>query len=260
MTTTTTTNYGWTIPNDSELVKDGAAAIRTLGNAADASLKTVSDAAIAKTLIDAKGDLIAGSAADTPSKISVGADGQVLTADSTQSTGVKWATASSGGMTLLSTTSLTGASSVTISSISGSYTNLKFSIEGVYEGASDFITLTFNGNATGYSYVGSYISGSNTPAQVSAFNNTQLRIGRVGTSGTSYAAFYGSYEIPRYTSSGNKFISGSNISNVDGSTTSLNQYLSSGVWGNTSAITSMTFSNANSVNFSAGTVYLYGVK
>lgn len=44
MSTTTTTNYGWTIPNNDELVKDGAAAIRTLGNAADASLKTVSDA------------------------------------------------------------------------------------------------------------------------------------------------------------------------------------------------------------------------
>lgn len=43
MSTTTTSNYGWTIPNNDELVKDGAAAIRTLGNAADTSLKTVSD-------------------------------------------------------------------------------------------------------------------------------------------------------------------------------------------------------------------------
>ena len=35
MSTSTTTNYGWTIPNDDELVKNGAAAIRTLGQAID---------------------------------------------------------------------------------------------------------------------------------------------------------------------------------------------------------------------------------
>lgn len=39
----TTTNYGWTTPDDTALVKDGAAAIRSLGSAIDTSLKTVSD-------------------------------------------------------------------------------------------------------------------------------------------------------------------------------------------------------------------------
>jgi hypothetical protein len=34
----TTTNNGWTIPADTDLVKDGAAAIRTLGNAIDTTL------------------------------------------------------------------------------------------------------------------------------------------------------------------------------------------------------------------------------
>ena len=36
----TTTNYGWTTPDDSSLVKDGAAAIRTLGSSIDTSLNT----------------------------------------------------------------------------------------------------------------------------------------------------------------------------------------------------------------------------
>jgi len=36
--TTTTTNFGWTIPSDTDLVKDGAAAIRTLGQAVDTSM------------------------------------------------------------------------------------------------------------------------------------------------------------------------------------------------------------------------------
>lgn len=36
--TTTTTNFGWTIPSDTDLVKDGASAIRTLGQGIDTSM------------------------------------------------------------------------------------------------------------------------------------------------------------------------------------------------------------------------------
>lgn len=48
------------------------------------------------TIFDAKGDLPVGTAADAAAKLVVGSNGQVLTADSTQATGVKWATPSSG--------------------------------------------------------------------------------------------------------------------------------------------------------------------
>jgi microcystin-dependent protein len=48
--------------------------------------------AITKSIIDAKGDLIAGTAADTPARLAVGSDGQYLIADSAQTAGIKWAT------------------------------------------------------------------------------------------------------------------------------------------------------------------------
>jgi hypothetical protein len=110
----TTSNFGWTTPADTDLVKDGAAAIRTLGNGIDTSLvdlkggttgqvlskasntdldfSWVSDATgIPATIFDAKGDLIAATAADTASRLAVGTNGHVLTADSATSTGLKWA-------------------------------------------------------------------------------------------------------------------------------------------------------------------------
>jgi hypothetical protein len=75
------------------------------------------------TAIDAKGDLVVGTGADAFSRLAVGANNTVLTADSSTATGLKWATPSSGGMTLISTTTMSGAS-VTLSSIPQDYVSL----------------------------------------------------------------------------------------------------------------------------------------
>lgn len=73
------------------------AAVFTATNV-ETALKELYDAigagGISPTLMDAKGDLIVASANDTPDNLAVGTDGQVLTADSAQAVGVKWATPS----------------------------------------------------------------------------------------------------------------------------------------------------------------------
>jgi hypothetical protein len=78
--------YGWAEPDNTDLVKNGALAIRTLGNAIDTTMGTM----VAKTIIDAKGDLIAGSAADTALRLAVGSNGETLVADSSTSTGLRY--------------------------------------------------------------------------------------------------------------------------------------------------------------------------
>jgi hypothetical protein len=89
----TTTNYSWTTPDDTDLVKDGAAAIRTLGTAIDTTVFTNAGAAVAKSTVDAKGDLIVGTADNTIARLQVGANGTTLIADSGEATGLKWAAA-----------------------------------------------------------------------------------------------------------------------------------------------------------------------
>jgi len=87
--------YNWPEPDNTDLVKNGALAIRTMGNAIDTTMATM----IPKSIVDAKGDLVAATANDTPARLAVGTNGQVLTADSTAATGLAWADAASGDIT-----------------------------------------------------------------------------------------------------------------------------------------------------------------
>lgn len=84
----------------------------------------LADGAIAKSIVDAKGDLIAATAADTVSRLAVGTNGHVLTADSTAATGIKWAAASTSGLTYVGGVSFSGSSSVNVNDVfSATYAN-----------------------------------------------------------------------------------------------------------------------------------------
>ena len=55
---------------------------------------------IQPTIFDAKGDLLTATANDTPARLAVGTNNQILVADSAEATGLKWATPASGGKVL----------------------------------------------------------------------------------------------------------------------------------------------------------------
>ena len=76
--------------------------------------------AIANTIVDAKGDILVGTAADTPGRLAVGTNGQVLTAASTTGTGLTWATPSSGAVKQVVTGATTSSQNIT----STSYTDV----------------------------------------------------------------------------------------------------------------------------------------
>ena len=112
---TVTPNFNWPVPTSTDLVKDGATAIEALGDSIDASLVDLKGGttgqvlakatntdmdftwvaqddsnAIQNSIVDAKGDLIAASANDTPARLAVGANGETLVADSSTSTGLRY--------------------------------------------------------------------------------------------------------------------------------------------------------------------------
>jgi len=209
---------------------------------------------IQPTIFDAKADILTATAADTPARLAVGANNTVLTADSSTATGLKWSAPSSGGMTLLSTTSLNGVSTVTISSISGDYTDLQVIIEGLtVASGSTVLRMQMNGASSPYSQY-QFINATSTLSGVTNEPSDPV-IMNVWSSASK--AMASKIEIPRYTSSANKIAytraQASDGSNFTQRYTSLN-------YNSSSAITSLVFYNLDATNFNAGTVYIYGVK
>ena len=326
-----TTNFGWETPDDTDLVKDGAAAIRTLGSSIDTSLvdlkggttgQVLSKAtntdmdftwvaqddsnAIQNAIVDAKGDLIAATAADTPARLGVGANGTVLTADSAEATGLKWATPASGmtnpmtttgdiiysssgstpdrlgigstgnvltvaggvpswaapasgGMTLLSTTSMSGSGTITVSSISSSYNSLYVLIDGWKGSGGSEIFLRINSDTTSPNYTAIVATGNTSLTDNSTrtpyYKKSSLMQLSYATPASSSAGSTTMF-FPNY-KSGNRKTFNWQSTYADASNSYTDNFF--GAWNNTSAINELSFYPGGGT-WGGGTIYIYGVK
>jgi len=285
----TTTNYSWTTPDDTALVKDGASAIRTLGSSVDTTTKnlnpetTLGDisfrsstsntntrvgigssgqaltvvagvpswAASSTSTLTTTGDTLYASAANTLARRAIGSTGDVLTVSGGIPT---WAAPAAGGMTLISTTSLTGAS-VTLSSIPATYKNLQLIVRNYYAvNDGNRLNFRFNADATSNRHVSlSTISGTGS------FNGTATN----ATNGQDNAASQGLTVIDVFDYANTttwKFFRSSSIANDQTSATDVAFFTAAlGAYNQTGAISSIELFPSSS-NFTAGSVLLYGVK
>ena len=206
----------------------------------------------------AKGDLFPASSATALTLLAVGANDTVLTADSAEATGMKWAAAGGGGgMTLLSTTAMSG-STLTVSSISQSYKHLLVIAKDIYGSTNDAGgDIRFNGDS-GSNYTFSSIRMDNTTASYEAGITTELSNAMFSNPTTNTATKLGSVvvNIYRYTETSTIVGDLQSISTKDDSAAMSSRMPFS--YNATAGITSISF-NTNAGTFSGGNVYIYGV-
>ena len=206
----------------------------------------------------AKGDLVVGSGTNDAAVLAVASTaGYLLSVDSAEATGLKWAApATGGGMTLLSTTTLSGADTINITGISGDYIDLEIHMFGITNAtANGHLQIRFNASTTIASYfqtnattsvytdVATVIYGN--PVNVNGFDfgdaNNAISIKVFNYANTA--------NYKNWLMAGHGVFAGTARAFTGGGGLSTN-----------SAITSLTLHKEGPRNFSTGTVKIYGVK
>jgi hypothetical protein len=277
-----TSNFNWQMPTNTDLVSQLPADFEVFGQAVDTSLADLkggtSGQVLAKAsntdmdfnwvaidplvILDAKGDLITATAADTPARLAVGTDGHVLTADSTETTGIKWAAASGmSNWTLLNTggTALTGATTITVSTLAAK--EMLILIDAASAGSGDVFTLRFNSDtAANYTNFGLIMNPQSTYAAtlwrgISDYStSTSVALGAL-TNNTA-STLDGAVFIDLTDKTGNHVYDVKTAINAGGSTDAWH-YNTKGIYEGSAAITSVSIISSGS-NFDAGTIYIWG--
>jgi hypothetical protein len=206
------------------------------------------------TPLTTKGDLFTFTTVDA--RVGVGANGTVLTADSAEATGLKWATPAAGGAyTSLATGTLSGAT-VVVSGLSGSYKDLRVIVQN-YKPASDNdqLAIRFNNDSTASRHRNLGSSQSSNGAPASTFIDASQ-----GADNSVVTFNLTDFTIPNYANTTTaKFLKGQSLVN-DSTTTANGYWYAIGGWYNqTGAITGITFLNVNGGNFTSGDYIIYGV-
>lgn len=141
----TTTNYGWTTPDDTSLVKDGAAAIRTLGSSVDTTTKALNPST---TLGDIE---YRSSTANTNTRLPIGSTGNVLTVAGGVPTWAAPGGVSTESYTQVHSAALPAATSVTISGLTGDKIRV-YILDASSTNASPTYRLKPNSNSTAANY------------------------------------------------------------------------------------------------------------
>ena len=246
-TSDTDMDFTWTTPNPGDIT-GVTAGVGITGGGTSGDVTVTNSMATAMTT---SGDLIQATGSGTFARLATGTSGQYLTTNGTTNS---WATISAGGMTLLSTTTMSGAS-VTISSISQSYKNLQVFVYGMNNGNNSTFACTPNGTSSITAQSAS-ILGSVNGAGVDGAANNNLRLSIYSNIQASTPANAFQFTIYDYTSTtGRKAFSGQNLYTDTGQDWVENH---GGVIKTTSAITSLVFSSSSGT-YSAGTILVYGV-
>jgi len=126
---------------------------------------------VLKSLFSAKGSILGASAASTPANLSVGTDGQILTADSAQAIGIKWSDpVSTGNWTPVLTFATPGNLSVTYSVQTGSWLKIGKILVASFQIATSAFTYT---TASGALNITGLPNASASPANILMFGGSQ---------------------------------------------------------------------------------------
>jgi hypothetical protein len=243
-----TTNYSFAMPTNTDLVKDLPADFDIFGQAVDDRIKALNPETTA-------GDIsYRASTANAKTRLPIGTAGQVLTVNS-GATAPEWATSAGGGMTLISTTTMSGAS-LALTSIPATYKDLYIVIRNWLPATSGSQMIwSFNQDTAANRHYYNVIAPQENAI---SFNNTIFAPSSAASNSVSnnLTTIY----VPDYTNTTTwKMAQCKNVNVNSANSAQLNHVAYDAYYNQTGAISSFAVS-MNSGNMTSGTILLYGVK